>query len=632
MSGRGTSEEAFIKVALAKPALKIERRANGELLLRSGYTLDSYPAQLSDHLRHWARVAPERTFLAERSGNGAWRKLSYGEARESVDSISRTLLQREHSAARPVACLSDNSISVALLALGAMQVGIPFLPISSAYSLMSETHDKLMAVVEAFRPSLIYVSNVTTFSAALRKLNLSGVDLVGENCDAAWSNLTPFSALLASRENGNLGGEYAKIGPSSVAKILLTSGSTGMPKGVINTQAMMGADGVGIDQLWPFLKERPPKIIDWLPWNHTFGSNFNFNIILRNGGTMYIDAGKPVSGRFQTTIDNLRSVQPTLLFNVPRGFDMLIPVLESDDAFAHHLFEKLDVIFYAGAALPEHLRGRLNALSLKCRGNLIPILSALGSTETAPVATLSHWCTPGDSGIGLPLPGVTIKLVPEAGTLEMRVSGELVTPGYYLRPDLTKEAFDDEGFFKLGDAVAFVDPDDPSRGLVFDGRLSENFKLLSGTWVQVGDLRLSLLSGTAPIVQDLVVVGENREDICLLVFLNAEICAGLCGLPNASLEDLAGNQTIRNQLRDALVEFNRMNTGSSRRIARALIQIEPPSIDGGEITDKGYLNQRAILSRRASLVECLYDGTSHGDVIFITRQPYEQGGAREPQR
>ncbi|HEY1153345.1 MAG TPA: feruloyl-CoA synthase [Pseudolabrys sp.] len=606
-------------IRLAEPSPTIERRANGEIVIGNATPLAAYPTQLSDHLRRWAREAPERTFLAERDASGDWRRLSYAEAVTLIDRVSQALLERGHGAERPVAALSDNSIPMALLKFGAMQVGIPFMPISPAYSLMSENFAKLKYIAEAFKPSLIYMSALKPFARALAAMPREGVTLLSDAADADFPDALTFADLLASTPDDRVAQHYRSVGPDSIAKILLTSGSTGMPKGVINTQRMMGANGAGIDQAWPFLTERPPVIVDWLPWNHTFGTNFNLNQILRNGGTMYIDAGKPAPGKLDTTLANLRAIKSTLLFNVPRGFDMVIPALEADDAFARHVFGDLDVIFYAGAALPPHLWKRLDALAVKHRGARLPILSSLGSTETAPVASFCHWHAQDIGGVGLPVSGTSIKLVPDGGKLEMRVKGENVTPGYYGRPDLTEDAFDEEGYFKLGDAVTFVDPAQLARGLRFDGRVSENFKLSSGTWVAVGDLRVSAISAAAPMIQDAVVTGHNRSEVGLLVFPNVAGCQSICG-EKLSPQELIAHPALHAKLSEALNVFNRANPGSSRRIARVLLMTEPPSIDGNEITDKGYINQRAVLERRAALVDRLYDTALSPDVLVVAAE------------
>jgi feruloyl-CoA synthase len=617
----------FLDLALAEPAVEVERRKNGETLLRSSVQLASFPRHVCEYLLRWASAQPERSFLAERETSGVWRKLSYGDAAALSDRVSQYLLDHGHNSDRPVAALCDNCINMALLKLGAMQVGIPFLPISPAYSLMSENFAKLKYIMAEFSPSLIYISSLAPFARALKAIDAGGVELVADDGHAEFETAIPFNQIVSAAAGPEVEKRRKSVSEDTIAKILLTSGSTGMPKGVINTQRMLCANGAAIDQVWPFLTQKPPIIIDWLPWSHTFGTNFNFNQILRNGGTMYIDAGKPAPGKIDITLRNLREIQPTLLYNVPRGFDMLLPALEADDDLGRHVFKKLDVIFYAGAALPPHLWQRLDTLAIRHRGKRLPILSALGSTETAPVASLCHWPAADIGGVGLPVPGCELKLVPDGGKLEMRVRGVHVTPGYYRRPGLTEKAFDEEGFFKLGDAVAFIDLVRPERGLRFDGRVSENFKLLSGTWVQVGDLRLSAISAAAPAIQDAVVTGHDREEVGLLIFPNLEGCRKICNAPDASLAEIAARPELHAHFVKTLGAFNVVNSGSSRQIARVLVMTTPPSIDGNEITDKGYINQRAVLEGRAALVQRLYAERPQSDVLVIAATQNTQSAA-----
>jgi feruloyl-CoA synthase len=613
-------EPGFVDVELATPSLNMERRDNGEIIMRSAIPLAEHPNHVAEYLQHWAKADPTRTFLAERDSTGAWQRLSYGDAARRTDAISQWLLDHGHDAERPVAALCDNCIAMGLLKLGAMQVGIPFMPVSPAYSLMSENFAKLRHVLGETRPSLIYVPSLAMFERALKALDLKGIQLVADTRHPEFPDAVVFDDLIATISGPEVAKRRDAVTPDTIAKILLTSGSTGMPKGVINTHRMICANGAAIDQVWVFLTRKPPILVDWLPWNHTFGTNFNFNQVLRHGGTMYIDAGKPAPGKIDITLKNLREVQQTLLYNVPRGYDMLLPALEADEAFGRFVFEKLDVIFYAGAALPPHLWQRLDALSIKHRGKRLAILSSLGSTETAPVASFCHWPTEDIGGVGLPVPGCTIKLVPDGGKLEMRVRGANVTPGYYRRPDLTEKAFDEEGFFKLGDAVTFIDPDKPERGLRFNGRVSENFKLSSGTWVQVGDLRLSAISASAPAIQDAVVTGHDRQEIGLLIFPNLEGCRTICGAPGAQLAELVEHPKLHQHLQKLLGAYNSANPGSSRQIGRILLMMTPPSVDGNEITDKGYINQRGVLEQRADLVARLYSDKPQSDVVLIARE------------
>jgi len=620
MSAFAPTAHDFIDIALAAPAVDVERRDNGEIMLRSPLPLAANARHVGEYLQHWAKADPARSFLAERDAAGFWQHLSFGQAAQRADAVSQWLIENGHDAEHPVAALCDNCVNMGLLKLGAMQIGIPFLPVSPAYSLMSENFAKLKHVVAELQPGLIYVPSLALFARALKALDLNGIQVVADAPHPDFPEAIMFPDLLGATAGPDVARRRDAVTPDTIAKILLTSGSTGMPKGVINTHRMMCANGTAVDQVWIFLTRTPPILVDWLPWNHTFGTNFNFNQVLRHGGTMYIDAGKPAPGKLDITLKNLREVQQTLLYNVPRGYDMLLPALEADDDFGRFVFEKLDVIFYAGAALPPHLWQRLEVLAIKHRGKRLPILSSLGSTETGPVASFCHWPAADIGGVGLPVPGCTLKLVPDGGKLEMRVRGANVTPGYFRRPDLTEKAFDDEGFFKLGDAVAFVDPERPERGLRFDGRVSENFKLSSGTWVQVGDLRLSAISAAAPAIQDAVVTGHDREDIGLLIFPNLEGCRTICNAPDAALSDLALRPELHAHLTKALGAFNAANPGSSRQIARVLIMTTPPSIDGNEITDKGYINQRAVLEGRAALVARLYAEMPQPDVVLIPRE------------
>jgi feruloyl-CoA synthase len=560
---------------LAPPQAVLERRGDGSMLLRSPQKLGAYARCVTEWLVQWSDKAPERVFLAERTPAGTWKKLGYRETYGAVRRIAQALLDMGLGKDKPVAILSDNSIDHALLALGAMHVGVPVAPISPAYSLMSKDFGKLKAIFELLRPGLVYAADPQKFAPAL---------------EAVGAKSASVEQMLETNPGSTLEREYKKIGPETIAKILFTSGSTGMPKGVINTQRMLCANQQMMAQAWPFVEDRPPVVVDWLPWNHTFGGNHNFNMVLRNGGTLYIDGGKPVPGLIETTARNLAEVAPTMYFNVPRGFDLLLPFLEKDAALRHNFFRDLDMLFYAAAALPQNLWDRLVELSKKEQKEPA-MLSAWGSTETAPLATSVHFPMERAGVIGLPVAGCELKLVPAAGKLEVRVRGPNVTPGYYKRPDLTAAAFDEEGFYRIGDAVKLADPADPSRGIVFDGRVAEDFKLGTGTWVHVGALRVKLIAAGDPIIQDAVITGHDRNEIGALVFLSPA----------------AKGMDIKEKLIQILNSFS--GEPSSARITRLMIMSEPPSIDANEITDKGYMNQRAVLERRADLVEKLYSGT-----------------------
>lgn len=609
MAGRATPEFAPARV-------DVEQLQGGGFVLRSPLKLESYAANICSYLVDWAEQAPERTFLAERSVRGDWRSVSYGEALASVRALAQALLAHGVSEDRPVMILSDNSIENGLLQLAAMFAGFPVSPVSPAYSLMSRDFGKLKHVFDLVRPKLVYASNGELFNDALMALDLDGITLVVKEGVPAGIEAVPIDELLATKPTSAVDAAFSRVGPETVAKILFTSGSTGMPKGVINTQRMICSNQQAITQIWPFITRRPPILVDWLPWNHTFGGNHNFNLILRNGGTLHIDAGKPAPGMFQTTVDNLREIAPTIYFNVPRGFQMLAPYLEQDAEFRDYFFSNLDTIFYAAAALPQDLWERFEKLSVAALGKKIAMTSAWGLTESAPLATGVHFPIARAGVIGLPVPGTELKMLPSAGKLELRLRGPNITPGYFRRDDLTQEAFDKDGFYRTGDAGKFADPDDPSKGILFDGRVAEDFKLLTGSWVSTGMVRVAAISACTALIQDAVVTGHDRDDIGLLIIPNVAGIAKIAGLsPDVSLPDLLGHEKVRQTLRDDLAAHNSRNPASSTRIARVLLLTEALDIDAGEITDKGYVNQRAVLERRHALVERLY--SNDGEVILI---------------
>ena len=608
----------YAEIDLAPAAVEMERLPGGGWRLWNPISLQPYPDHLITWLRRWAAEAPDRVFLAQRNsdGSGDWRKLTFNDAARLSANIAQALIDRGHGPDRPIAILSDNSIEFGLVQLGAMHVGIPVLPVSSAYSLMSKDHEKLRSVIAHHDPSVIYVDDAAPFSRALAALRetrfelVTGIATEGAECLADWISVAATEEIER---------RLADINPDTIAKILLTSGSTGQPKGVINTHRMMCSNQVMKAQTWQFLAQRPPVIIDWLPWNHTFGGNYCFNLALFAGGTFYIDEGRPTPGRFQTTLDNMREISPTVYLNVPRGFEVLVPELEADAKLRDNLFHDLDALFFAGAALPQSTRKRLETLSVAARGVRLPILTSLGATETGPAGTYLTWDSPVWGNIGVPLPGTEMKVIPNGDKLEALFKGPHVTPGYYKEPELTAKAFDEDGFFAIGDAVKFLDSNDPAKGLIFDGRVAENFKLLSGTWVAAGTLRLAAISAAAPVIQDAVVTGHDRNEVGLLVFPSPTGCRMQCqsAPEDEPLERLIERPEIRARLAEGLGEHNRANPGGSTRITRVMMMTEPAAIDAGEITDKGYINQRAVLTRRADLVERLYAEPIGDDILVI---------------
>jgi feruloyl-CoA synthase len=598
----------------APAEVTVKELDGGAIVLSSPMPLKPYSDSIGEFIRHWSSAAPDRTFLAERNAEGGWRKVNYRETRDLVESLAQALIDRGLNEERPLMILSDNSVNNGLLQQAAMYVGIPVAPISPAYSLMSQDHAKLKHIFAKVTPGLIYVENGAMFAGALKALDLNGVAIAIGGNPAEGMDCVTFAEMAETDAGTEVEEAFAKVGPDTLAKILFTSGSTGMPKGVKNTQRMMCSNQQAILQLWPFLKEKPPVMVDWLPWNHTFGGNHNFNMALSNGGTLYVDSGKPAPVLVEKTVETLREISPTMYFNVPRGYDMLTPYMEKDEALRKNFFKDLDMIFYAAAALPQSSWEKLEDLSISARGDRVCMLSAWGSTETAPMATSVHFPIEKAGVIGLPAPGTEIKMVPNGGKMELRIKGPNITPGYFRDDEKTRASFDEDGYYIIGDAGKFADPNDPNKGIVFDGRTAEDFKLTTGTWVNVGNLRIGALAATAPIVQDAVVTGHDREDLGLLIFPNPVGCASIAGKsPDTPLADLIADPAVIAKLKEGLAAYNKDNPASSTRSAHVIMMTELPSIDAGEITDKGYINQRAVLERRADLVEALYN---NGDGVI----------------
>ena len=556
--------------------VEVERRAGGVIHLRSPHALGEPPRHMGERLAHWAAHAPDRILFAQRDKAGGWRTLTYADALARARRVAAALLERELSVERPLAVLSGNSIEHALLHLGAMLAGIPYAPISPAYSLLSTDFGKLHAVLDRLTPGLVYVADRTQFAKAL---------------DAAVAPRgIPVIDTLSEREPSRaLDEALARVGPDTIVKFLFTSGSTGTPKAVINTQRMWCANQAMVDSLFPFFRTEPPTLIDWAPWHHTAAGNKNFGMVLYHGGTYYLDEGKPLPGAFDSTVKNLRDIAPTWYFNVPKGFEMLLPYLRDERALREKFFSRLRVLWFAGAGISQPVFDAYKEMGRATRGAPIPFFTGFGATETAPHTIGRHWESPHAANMGLPPPGVEVKLVPLEDKYEARVKGPHITPGYWREPDLTARAFDEEGFYRLGDAFTFADPANPAEGLLFQGRIAEDFKLASGTWVNVGPLRAQFIEHFAPLARDVVITGHGRGELGALIF--------------------PAGQADKAELASRLRSLAARSTGSSNRIARALVLEEPPSLDAGEMTDKGSINQRAVLARRAAVVEELYAGS-----------------------
>jgi feruloyl-CoA synthase len=581
--------------------VSVERCADGSLILRSPQPLRDHPTNLGLLLFRWAEEIPDRVFLAERGSDGGWRRVSYSEAARAASSIAQALIDRNLDPSRMVMVLSGNGIDHALLMLGGFLAGVPICPVSPAYSLMSADHGKLKHVHRLIEPALVYVQSYEAFRPALQALGVSGRELVCSSDLPEGLGGTRFSELVATAPTPEVRRRAESVSPGDVAKILFTSGSTALPKGVVNTHGMLSSNQQMLRQCWPFLERTPPVLLDWLPWNHTFGGNHNFNMVLGNGGTLFVDDGRPTAGLIERTVANLREVFPNVYFSVPAGYAMLLPYLEKDAELARRFLRDLRLLFYAAAALSQDLWDRLARLSTTHLGRLLPLTSAWGATETSPLATTAHFPVERADVIGLPVPGVEVKLARGAARMELRVRGPNVTPGYFKEPDLTREAFDSDGFYRTGDAGRLLDPEAPEKGLVFDGRLAEDFKLGTGTWVHVGVLRTAVLAACAPALQDLVVCGHGRDVVGILAWPNLSACRDLAEVVEA--------------VRQGIGAHNRANPGASTRIARVHLLAEPPSIDANEITDKGYVNQLAVRERRAGLVERLLADPPGPDVV-----------------
>jgi feruloyl-CoA synthase len=587
----------------------------GVLLLRSAEELGEYPVTVVHSLRTWAAIAPDYPLVAERE-RGGWRTVSYGQTVAAADSIGQALLERGLGAGRPLLVVSGNGVDHLLVTLGAMTAGIPVAPVSVAYSLQSRDHARIRQINELIRPGAVFASDSAAFGAVLDMLNgIPALVSTGRRDGAEH-----LSALLDTTPGDAVRTAFAGLSPDGIAKILFTSGSTGSPKGVLNTHRMLAANQRMIGQAWPLLGQERPVIVDWLPWSHTFGGNHNVNMMLSSGGTLYVDGGRPAPGLFGQTIQNLTDVPPTIYFNVPAGYAQLVPALEADPEFAGRFFSRLRLMFNAAAALPAALRDRLTAVAERTAGHQIPVTGAWGATETAPAVTSAHFPFSDARCIGVPLPGAEVKLVPaDSDAYEIRVKGPMVTPGYFRRPDLTAEAFDADGFYRTGDAVAFADAADPSAGLVFRGRIAEDFKLATGTFVRVGAVRTGLLSAL-PLLSDAVLAGENADFVCVLAWLNVAEAVRLLGTKPESDGEVIVDERLHRELAQALAEYND-NSGSSARIERLLVMARPADLDAGEITDKGYVNQRKVLACRSALVAALYADQVPPGVVVAGKMP-----------
>src|SRR4051812_40085059 len=595
-------------LTFAPRELSIERRTDGTLILSSPLELGKCDWRITDFLPSWAHSVPDRIFLAQRNIKGGWDEITYVEAWSQVQAVGQSLIDMGAKPADKLAVLSGNSIENAMISFAAMSIGVILAPISPNYTLMPGGLARLKDIAEVLRPSFVFVQSGRDFSAGRSIPELAAASWI--SVDGAPGTL-PFHVLTARAGREEFARVARKVSCDAVAKILFTSGSTGFPKGVINTHRMMASSL----QMGNLLVSPPaaPVQVEWLPWHHTMGSNVILHGILKNGGTLYIDDGRPLPQLFHKTVANLREISPTAMFNVPAGYNLLCDAIENDLELGASVFKRMDRLSYAGAAISQGTLEKLYRLTSSITGRRIPVMSGYGTTETAPTISTTHWATDQPGEIGLPAPGLQLKLIPVSDTYEARVKGPNVTPGYLGRPDLTEKAFDEEGFYRIGDTVSFLHPQKPELGLRFTGRISENFKLANGTWVSIGNMRAAILAATRGVLLDIVVAGENRESCALLCWLNATEAARVSKAPASDLTcDLLVAQFLINRFQ----EYNE-TVGSSERIYSFSLLKDPPSLAAGEITDKAYVNQRAVLKHRSEQVERLYGNDPNQDVIRV---------------
>jgi len=595
----------------------VERRPDGSLILRPRAALGPYPLRMMDSLEHWAAVAPDRIVVARRSRSDEWVTISYRQMLERVRRVAAGLITRELSANRPIVILSGNSLEHLVLALSARWAGVPCCAVSPAYSQGRTDLQRLRHVFDLLTPGMAAAFPTEHFQRALVAVVPTDVEIVGDCSAVAGRRVTGLSDLEAA-PGTKLQAAHARTGPESIVKFSLTSGTTGYPKAVITTEMMLCSNARMLDEAMPFLADEPPVILDWLPWNHTFGGSHNIGLVLLYGGSLYIDDGKPTPDGILETVRNLRDVSPTVYFNVPKGFDMLASHLAADSDLRRSFYRNLQACFFAAASLSQHIWDRLDTATVAELGVTIPVLSSLGATETGPAITFTTPTTARSGVIGMPAAGNVLKLTPCDGKMEIRVRSPSVTPGYWRQPELTEAVFDDEGFYRLGDAVRLVDAADPTKGLVFDGRIAEDFKLASGTWVSVGPLRARLISALAPFVQDVVIAGLDRDYLAAILVPDLRECGAQLKLRELpTFADLHGHPGLRELLRDRLRDYAQAHTASSVRVCKATVLPTALSLDHGEVTDKGSVNQRAVLAHRPDLVARLYQLDSADGVIQV---------------
>ena len=607
------------RVHVAKMRAVFLEGQQGIIHVHSPEPLGPYPARVTDRLEFWAKQAPNRIFLAQRAADDRWQTSTYREALEHVRSLASGLIGCGLSPNRPLIILSGNSIEHGVLALAAMYAGIPYAPIAPSYSLMVREFKALEHVWQNLEPGMVFVQEGSRFTAALKAVMREKIVVIHQGSRPEGVSSIDLTELERQGASRMVEEAHERTSPDSIAKILYTSGSTGLPKGVITTHRMLCANQQMLVEVMPCLSEQPPVICDWLPWNHTFGGSHNFGMVLYNGGTLYIDRGKPTPESFGETVRNLREIATTAYFNVPKGYEMLVDYLRRDRQLRQTFFRRLELLFFAAAGLSQRVWNELQDLAFETCGEEILVVTGLGSTETAPFA-MSTGIEGSSSGwVGLPVPGVELKLVPLDDRSEARVRGPSITPGFWHRPDLDAAVFDEEGYYRMGDAIKFVDARDPQKGFMFDGRLNEEFKISSGTWVRVGVLRMRLLAHFGGLLDDVVLVGPDRAYVAALLFPSLAGCRQLCAdlKENAPAAEVLGRSEVRTAFLERLRSFAALNQSSSMRVVRAMLLHQPPSLEVREVTDKGSINQAAVLKNRADRVEDLYREPAPLSVLVV---------------
>lgn len=594
-------------VKLWSPHIEWTERDDGSILVWRTDPLGPHPDKINERLVHWAATDPDRVWMAERGEDGAWVRVSYGACLARVRAIGQKLLDLGLSVERPLLILSENSIDHALMALGAQHVGIASAAISSAYSLVSTDHGKLREIVERMTPGMIFVTDGQRFERAISATVDPSVPVAVSRDPIPGRDCLMLADILDTVPTPDVDRAFDAVGPDTIAKFLFTSGTTGSPKAVIQTQRMLTSNQEMVADCYAYMRDEPPVVVDWAPWNHTAAGNKVFNLTIYNGGTYFIDGGKPSPKMIGETIRNLREISPTWYFNVPAGYEMLVDAMERDEALRTRFFADLKLMMYAGAGMAQHTWNRLQQLAVETIGHRVLLATGLGATETGPFALKCSEEQERAGNVGIPAQGVVLKLVPDQDKLEARLKGPNITPGYWRDPEHTAEVFDEEGFYRLGDALRFAVPGDPEKGFFFDGRLAENFKMETGTWVAVGALRATLVNDLDGLARDAVIAGENQHELgaLLLPFMPKlrSLVPDADGLPD---RDVLAHPAVRDRIADLLAFHAERATGSATRVRRALLMEEEPSLDRGEITDKGSINQRAVLRNRGDLAAALF--------------------------